>query len=94
MASGPQKYLVSPPAKQEVKGLSDQPIHDSLGHHVVPVVDRPPAVLEASCRVLFRPAWCLHDAIKGHERVCDYLPHDIALMPELINRPVANVLAD
>src|SRR5439155_4289216 len=46
-----------------------------LTHTVVPVIDRPAAVLEPAARILLWPAGSLHHSIEGQERVDSYLSH-------------------
>ena len=66
--------LVGLAAEQEIERVGHGRVH-GLVHDVVPVAERPAAVLEAAVGVLFRRAGGLHDAVERHERVHDELAH-------------------
>ena len=72
-----RKYVVGLPTKQEVERLCQQPVHQDLGHHLIPVVHRPSAVIKATRWVLFWPAGGLHNSVERDECICYDFSHII-----------------
>ena len=70
----PAEDLVRPASEQDlVRGEVN--LARDLAHHLVPVADRPAAVLEPSVAILVGPAGRLHHAVEGHERRHHQLSH-------------------
>ena len=70
----PAEDLVRSASEQDLVGGEVNLARD-LAHHLVPVADRPAAVLEPSVAILVGPAGRLHHAVEGHERRHHQLSH-------------------
>src|SRR5215203_3017280 len=69
-----RENLVGVATEDEVEGLRHRLSHRPL-HLLVPVAERPAAVLEAATAILLGAARRLHDAVEGQEGVHDELSH-------------------
>ncbi len=84
------KDVVGAPAQKEIVGLAEQ-LTDLFAEHWIGTRQRrsPAAELESAGRILFRPAWRLHDAVHRNHCTNDDFPHgSLSLLEPRTNGPI------